>query len=170
MWRVRTTNVPVGKKKYYIFWVCVFSLSHSACNAHATYCHLRNVLLYHICPYCLTNGTIFEKKLLYVKFVSIFSTNLSENFLIPWRIEWDRIKNIHWFLFKALVILVRSYWNLTFPDRFSKNTQIWNFMKIHPVGAELFHAGRRTDMTKLVVGFREFPNSPKRDSKCKIYE
>ena len=35
-----------------------------------------------------------------------------------------------------------------------------NFMKIRPVGAELFYAGgradRRTDMTKLLVAFRSF--------------
>ena len=30
-----------------------------------------------------------------------------------------------------------------FLDKFSKNTQISNFMKISPVGAELFHADRR---------------------------
>jgi hypothetical protein len=29
-------------------------------------------------------------------------------------------------------------------------------MKIRPVGAKLFHAGRRTDMTKLIVVFRKF--------------
>ena len=46
-------------------------------------------------------------------------------------------------------------------DRFSKNTQIPNFMKIRPVGAELFHADRRTDMTKLIVAFRNFSNAPK---------
>jgi len=34
-------------------------------------------------------------------------------------------------------------------DSFSKNTQIANFMKIRPVGYELLHADRRTDMTKL---------------------
>ena len=28
------------------------------------------------------------------------------------------------------------------------------FHQIHPVGAELFHADRRTDMTKLIVAFR----------------
>jgi hypothetical protein len=28
---------------------------------------------------------------------------------------------------------------------FSKNTQILNFMKIRPVGAELFHANGQTD-------------------------
>jgi len=36
-----------------------------------------------------------------------------------------------------------------FLDRFSKNIQIKKFMKIRPVGAELFHADRRTDVTKL---------------------
>jgi hypothetical protein len=34
-------------------------------------------------------------------------------------------------------------------------------MKIHPVGAELFHADRNTDM-KLVVAFRDFANAPKK--------
>jgi hypothetical protein len=34
-------------------------------------------------------------------------------------------------------------------------------MKIRPVGAELFHADGRTDMTKLIVAFRNFANSPK---------
>jgi len=33
-------------------------------------------------------------------------------------------------------------------------------MKIRPVGAELSHADRRTDMTKLAVAFRNFANSP----------
>jgi hypothetical protein len=32
-----------------------------------------------------------------------------------------------------------------FSQRSSKNTQISNFMKIHPVGAESFHAEGRTD-------------------------
>jgi phage terminase large subunit len=48
---------------------------------------------------------------------------------------------------------------------FSKNLQISNFMKIRQVGAEMFYADgrtdRRTDMTKLIVGFRNFSNTPK---------
>jgi hypothetical protein len=34
-------------------------------------------------------------------------------------------------------------------------------MEIRPVGAELFHAGGRTDMTKLIVCFRNFANARK---------
>jgi hypothetical protein len=38
-----------------------------------------------------------------------------------------------------------------------------NFMKSLPVGAELSHAtDGRTDMTKLVVVFRNFANTPKK--------
>jgi len=44
---------------------------------------------------------------------------------------------------------------------FLKNTQISNFMKIHPVGAELFHAGRQTAMTKLTVTFWNTVYAPK---------
>jgi hypothetical protein len=39
-------------------------------------------------------------------------------------------------------------------------------MKIHPVGGELFHVDRqtdrRTDMTKLIITFRNFVNAPKK--------
>jgi hypothetical protein len=38
-------------------------------------------------------------------------------------------------------------------------------MKIRPVGAELFHADGRTDMTKLVAAFRNFANAPGKGNK-----
>jgi hypothetical protein len=34
-------------------------------------------------------------------------------------------------------------------------------MKVHPVRAE-FHVGRETDMTKLIVAFCNYVNSPKK--------
>jgi hypothetical protein len=34
-------------------------------------------------------------------------------------------------------------------------------MEIRPVGAEMFHAGGRTDMTKLTAAFRNFANASK---------
>jgi len=50
---------------------------------------------------------------------------------------------------------------LNFLDRLSKDAQISNFMKIRRVGDELFHAARRTDMTKLIVAVRNVANAPK---------
>jgi Fe-S-cluster formation regulator IscX/YfhJ len=52
---------------------------------------------------------------------------------------------------------------------FSKKFSNIKFHEIRPVGAELFHEGgqadretdRQTDMTKLIVAFRNFENAPK---------
>ena len=59
--------------------------------------------------------------------------------------------------------LFLSYFNETsiFSTNFEKNAQVPNLMKIRPVGAELFHAVRRTDMTKLIAALRNFVNAPK---------
>jgi hypothetical protein len=46
--------------------------------------------------------------------------------------------------------------------KFSKNTQVSNFMKIRSVVVELFRADRRTDMTKLKFVFRNFANASKK--------
>ena len=52
---------------------------------------------------------------------------------------------------------------------FEKKLQISNFVKIRPVGVELFHVDRRTDMTKLIVAFRNFANAPKNCSSEDIF-
>jgi len=39
--------------KYYLFWVCVCSLSYPAGNVHAPYCYLWPVRLYYVFPYNL---------------------------------------------------------------------------------------------------------------------
>jgi hypothetical protein len=43
----------------------------------------------------------------------------------------------------------------------SKNIQISNFMEIRPVWVKLFHANRRTDVTKLIVALSQCLNAPK---------
>jgi hypothetical protein len=48
---------------------------------------------------------------------------------------------------------------LTFLTVFRK-TQISDFIKFRPVGAKLFRADGQTDMTKLMVAFRNFANAP----------
>jgi len=40
-------------------------------------------------------------------------------------------------------------------------SQVSNFVKIDPVGTELFHADRRTDVTKPIVAVRNFANALK---------
>jgi len=52
-----------------------------------------------------------------------------------------------------------------FLDSFSKNSKISNFVKTRPVGSDLFHADGRTVMSKLVVAFHKFVNTPKK-RKC----
>jgi hypothetical protein len=46
-----------------------------------------------------------------------------------------------------------------------KKTQISSFIKIRPMGVELFRAGGRTDMTKLIIGFRNYANTPLKEER-----
>ena len=60
---------------------------------------------------------------------------------------------------------VRFQLKIEFCRLFSSNTQIPNFMKIRPVGAELFHTDGQT--SKLIVVFRTLRESLKRDREKK---
>jgi 16S rRNA G1207 methylase RsmC len=81
-----------------------------------------------------------------IKCVFSFSLQLlSETFLILRRTEQGVMKNVHWSSRKVTVVLVRFKKNLNSLDRLSKNIQLSNFMQIHAVGTELFHANGRTD-------------------------
>ena len=75
------------------------------------------------------------------------------------------IKNVYRSACEVPVIIVTFQWNLNFLNRFSQNTQTPNLIKIHPVGAELFHEGAKTDTTKLTVIFRNFA---KATTKCEV--
>ena len=47
--------------------------------------------------------------------------------------------NVHEYSYKVHVIIVIFSRNLNFLNRFSKNNRISHFMKILPVGVEVFH-------------------------------
>jgi hypothetical protein len=81
---------------------------------------------------------------------------LSETFVILRRIQRDITINVHRPSREVPVIRVRFWLNLNFLDRFSKNTQISNLIKIRPVGAELFHADGRTDIHKYAKADSRF--------------
>jgi len=53
-----------------------------------------------------------------------------------------------------------------FLNRLSKNTQTQNVMKIRSVGAELFHADGRRDVTKTTVALRNFAKASNRYPSC----
>jgi len=62
-------------------------------------------------------------------------------------------KTVYWSSCKVSVTLSTFSWKFNFLGRFSKNTQVTNFVKIRLVWAQLFHADWRTDMIKLTVVF-----------------
>jgi hypothetical protein len=124
------------------------------------YCRRCTIWLYRMFPHYLIKGTIFGKKVIEQKCMFWFSLHiLFETLLIIRRLQRDII-NVHSSSCKVTVILVRDEWKLNFLNRFSKYAPISNFMKIYLVGAELFHAERKTDMTKLIVAFRKFSKAP----------
>jgi hypothetical protein len=49
-------------------------------------------------------------------------------------------------------------------DKLSRRAHISDLIKIRPVGAELFHEDRRTDMTKLMGAVRNFESAPNKVS------
>jgi hypothetical protein len=150
-------------KKYYIFWVCICSRKYPECKTRLPYCHLCPVWLYNIFPHYLIIPKFSKKKIKHKRCVLIFSTILSEGLVILRRIQRDMIKNVHWYLSKVPVIIVRFWCNLNFLDRFSKNNQYqisWN--SVHCELCFSIGTDRQTDMTKLIVAFRNFAKAPRK--------
>jgi hypothetical protein len=92
------------------------------------------------------NGAIFgETNCEHKMYVLITSTNLSETILLVRKLQRDIIINVYRVPWRVPHFFFRFSWNLDFLGRFSKTTQISSFMKIHPMGAELFYAYGQTD-------------------------
>ena len=126
--------------------VCVCSLRYLPCNAHAPYCHLWTARLYNIFPHFLINGRI-KKKSYWTQNVFWFSQNLlSETFLILRRNEQDMIQKMCIGLHVKYLCSCPIWMKPEFSrQNLKKKPQIPNFMVMHPVGAELFHADGQTD-------------------------
>ena len=95
--------------------------------------------------------TNMPKTLLSMQYMFLFPLQISAKiFFILRKIERDMIINVHRSSCKVPVILLRFVIRLEFLDRFSKNTQVTNFMKIL---LQETSCSMRTDMTKLIVAF-----------------
>ena len=67
-------------------------------------------------------------------------------------------------MYIGLRVKYRYYCQILMKLEFSQQiikTQISNFVKTCPVGVEPFHADEQANMTKLIVAFRNFANTPK---------
>jgi UDP-N-acetylglucosamine:LPS N-acetylglucosamine transferase len=93
----------------------------------------------------LTKGTIFEKKMLFnIKYVLIFSRNLSETFLILRRTERDIIINVYWYSHKVQIFFSDFNETIIFSVDFLRNSNV-RFNEISRVAAEVFDANGRTE-------------------------
>jgi len=150
--------------------VCVYSLIYPACTAHAPYYvfifgQSGSTTSSHIISLRARFSKERKKIVERTVCVLIFSINFVRNIVSLTRSERDSTTNVPRSSNKVVIVLVRFYWNFNFLDIFlkKKKTQKSIFMKIHLVGTELFNADRRTDrqteMTKLMVTFRNFANA-----------
>jgi hypothetical protein len=144
----------ITSTKYYV-GVYVSCLGYPAYKAHhyIVICGLSGCTI--VFPHYVINGSIFEKKNFFNHKMSvlIFVTTFSETFLILRRIQRDIIINGIGFHVKYLLLLSRFNQIGISGQIYKKNPQIPNFMKVCPVGTELFQADR---LTKLIVAFRDY--------------
>ena len=121
--------------------MCVCIFAKSELFSTELYCHLWPFWLYHIFPHYSMKDTIFLKYLLNINCVFWFCLLLlPELFLVLRREQWDVIINICRSSYKVPVTFVRFEWEFSW--QILENPKISNFIKICPVGAELFHMGR----------------------------
>jgi len=127
------------------------------------YCNLNPIWLHHIFPHILTNGTTGQKQIFIHKlYVVIFSTDFIRNICHS---EKRILSDVFNKCSQVFMQSTRYYCQdlitlLHLLEGFSKNTQTSNFVKIRQELADFFPC-RPTDITKLIVTFRNFANTPR---------
>jgi hypothetical protein len=153
--------------------VCICGLRYPAWNPHAPYCHLWPAPLYSNFPHYLTDSMILDGgggRSLNTKCVLIFSTTFVRN-ISHSKKKWARYDK-------------KIYIGLKYPLFSSDFNEIWNFpIDFQKTANIIFHENpssgsrvvprgrkdRRTDMTKLIVAFRNSVNAPKNESESFVW-
>jgi hypothetical protein len=150
------TLLQCKSNEYYLFWVRVCTLGYTACNAHAPYymviCGLFGSVIFF--PRHLWNGTIWIRNMFWIS-LQIFSQTL----VTSRKVQWDVITNVLSLHVKYPLLLWGCNGTLIcFSADIRKNLKYqisWKSVQWEP------SFPIRTDMTKLLVAFRNFTNAPK---------
>jgi hypothetical protein len=138
-----------------------------ACKARAQYCHLLPYRLDNILTHNPINGKIFEGKKVTEQemYVLVFSTTLSETFLILRRTERDTIKNVYWSPCKVPVIVDRFLKKLGFSRKiFEKYSNI----QFHEHGSWDVPCGRTDSHDKANSCYSQVSESAKKMVRCSL--
>ena len=134
----------------------------------APYCHLWPAPLYTIFSTLSHKHHGFRKKKV-IDNKSVFQFSLQiclKHFLFEEELSeiWSKFYSFPHVMCPILLSGFDETWNLSAYFR----KYVLNFMNVCLVGAELFHADRWTDMTKLKVAFCDFAKAPK--NLCNIHK
>jgi hypothetical protein len=130
--------------------MCVDNLIYQVRDAYAPCSNLWSALVYSIFQHCLKNTRFSGNKIIEHKMFWFSPRRLSETFFILRTAERNIIKNLCRSSWKIPVILI-WYYEIGIFHRFSKNSQVLNFMKVLSVGVVPWG---QTDMINLAVTFR----------------
>ena len=146
------------------------------CACPITYRCLWSAWLHNIFPHYFISGTIFGEKLFKIKFILIFSTTLSETFLILRKIQGGTIITVRRSSCKVPVNSCQTSMKLEFSEQiFEKCSNIkcnknpysgsrvvpWKQTHKHTHRQRDWQTDRQVHMTKLIVAFRNFANASK---------
>ena len=137
--------------------MCIVSLRYPTCNTHTPHFVLRPTPLYSVST--LSHKWYeFRNKLLNIKCVFRLSLQLlSETFFIPRRTEQEMV--FMWSTLYSCPILMKLKFSPQFVEKYSYIT----FHENPSNGSWVVPCGRtdgRTDVTKLIVAFRNFAEAP----------
>jgi hypothetical protein len=128
---------------------------------HMHICGLSgSTIFFHIIPLMVT----FLKKVTEYTMCFVILYNCLQHFSLYEEVSKMIKKCI--FDFISSTCYCRILIKLEFSQQIFKNYSNINFMKIHPVGGELFHTDSQTHMMKLTVTFHNFENAPKNYPEC----